>query len=570
MLNNVITLNAGNRTLPQVKRGRTKHNLSHTSHTDINVGLLYPLDAPMEVVPGDTFNIKQRTIVRMSNPPQVPVMDTLRMDIYYFYVPYRVIWNDWDKFIANDNGTDWDSDISVTFPTLTFSSDAGIKFPVGSLADFLGFSPNVTIPSGKVSILPFRGYYKIWNDYFRYEPLQQSISESYGASLFVAASAWTSAQITGGLSYSYHISNYKTGIYSSTIALALAPVNRLGDYFSRCLPKPSKGEDVLLNLSIPESFDASTLPSVNGLFSGQHTGDLKTDYDFTDNVGSYANLYGMSIADYGSSKLQGFANLYGGSVSDLINAFAVYKLQTTDARYGSRIVEFTQGHYGVNVPDERVDRAELIGWNHFDLNVNQVTQTSSTASTEYLGTPGATSVTNHFASYVNKSFVEFGLIYCLGCVRVKHHTYAQGVSKLFSKVNRFDYYFNEFANLVDQPVYAREIYATFTTPADSWDTEIWGYNEVYADYKYIPSRVSHHMRPDVSNTLAVWTYTDNYTSTPYFSESWLYEPQSNVDRTMFLTASETVSQFIVDAGFFIDAYREVPLHSQPASLVGIM
>jgi len=538
-------------------RGRYKHNLTHPHHFTMMSGLLFPMDIPWEVLPGDTFSVKQRTIVRASNPLPTPVMDTLTMTIGYWYCPYRILYPGFDKFIMNvvsdGTGSNYIKDLNGVLPYYNTSKLAVTE--KNGLLDYLGVPGNTPL-GPQFSILGSEAYYKIWNRWWRYESLQPEVLLHP-----TATSIPYDYTNTPTHSYSNCLTNYVYGSEKD----CLCPVNRKADVFSRCLPAPARGEDVLMDLSVPQSFTGS-LQNVIGLFgtapggqSGIKTVSAQTSYD----VGT-AKAYTIG-ASSNNDLLVGFSNLHGGTINALVNAFAIYKLKEIDAQYGSRINEWTIGHYGVNVPDSRVQEPELLALHEFDLNINQITQTSKTDSTDYLGSVGAQSITNDGKYMFTKSFNEFGLILCLGCIRVKHHSYSQGIPFALSKLTRFQFYFNELANVPDQPLYKRFIYNNPNNASD-----VFGYQEPWFEYKHMASTVSGMMRPQYSGSYDMWTFTDEYSTVPSLSASWMYEDPSNVDRVLYVTQDLATPGFLVDCGFFVDAYRQVPLHSNPASLKGVL
>lgn len=555
--------------LPKIKKGRSKFNLSHTSHLDFNAGLLVPLDRPIPVLPGDSFDVGQRIIIRMSNPPKVPVMDTLCMTVAWYYVPYRILWSNWDKFITGDNGTQWDQDLSLTIPTITLTSApsgsnkySSFDATQGHLLDFLGVTPNfpeqtldtsdVPVLSTSISAFESLGYYRIWNDFYRYTPLMDEI---------VLSKTTTSYTLNESLTYT-------NGVVSN----ALCPVVRFADYFSRCLPQPQRGADVLMDLSIPENFDGTSLHDINFLFANGGTGTLNTSTASSANIGDWADLTAMNVYNAAGNGIKGFVNLYGGSINQLREAFAIQALKDIDAKYGTRITDWSYGHFGVTVPNSLVQMPEELSYQTFDINVNQVVQTSSTTADSPQGTVGAYSATSWDKHSFFKSFTEYGLIYNLGCIRVKHHSYSQGLDAQFMRKTRFDYYIPELANIADQPVYKREL--SFGVVIDDsgdldeavMDESVFGYQEAWAAYKFLPSRLSNHMRPNATDTLAIWNYADYYDSTPTLSSDWIIEPTTNIDRTMFLASDDDVTQFICDIFYKISAFRTMPYHSIPGGL----
>lgn len=539
--------------LPTISKKRSYFDLTHSSHIDMNIGMLYPIDQFIDLVPGDTFEYAHKAHLRMTNPPKTPTMDQLVFDIYFFYVPNRIVWDDWDKFISNNSGNDFYTGYTNTEPVV----DLAGKTPSSSYAkldhsvlDYLGFGSSEvigsTIGSLNPSALPVRGYYKIWNEYFRYESLQHPILVSTGNTpigSLMSSSGNYYTNTTVNKQYPTWSSYHNTECYG----LNLMPVNRLPGYFSRALPQPLAGDDVkiLQEISIlsPEAF-------------------LGTDHSIGYSL--YANNGNVGISA-GSGTINWLDGNLGTSDSNSIRAlsqaFALNKFLYIDNVYGKRITEWTYGHFGVNVPDSRVQRPEFLAKKRIYVNINQIMQSSETGTSPQ-GNAGAWSETYDVGKDFVKSFVEYGNLFALGCIRVLNHSFAQGIDRKWSRRTRFDYYLPEFNNVGDQEIKTKEIYCNTTYPDQTW-----GYQERYAEYKMIPSRVAGYMRPQVTGTLALWTYTDYYSTAPTFNIGWMFEPHGNFNDTIYIDDS-TAPSFILDYVAEIKGYRSMPYHNEPGDLNG--
>lgn len=546
---------------PKINKRRSYiPNLSHKSQIDFNPGFLVPLDRPWEILPGDTWKVKHSLKIRMTNPPKVPVMDQLVFDIYYFYVPFRIVWTNFDKFITGDTGTDWEKISDLVVPKLQIES----PFVSGDLLDFLGvFHGDSTDSSIFINALPIRGYYDIWNWYFRYEPLQEELYIYKGDSNIDYIGSVTMSELID-LPYSNDYAIYMENLRSDPQENPLlAPVNKLDDYFTRVLPKPQAGPDinilglnnVVLGVSDPLN------DSLVGIFDTSYSDNTNYSINAFVEAGKTSGNLGSTLGGLVGISGQ-FAGVTGNTIRDLRMAFALDSLLTIDARYGRRINEYTIGHYGVTVPDFRVDMPEFLSHKRIYINVNQVIQSSSTTADSPQGNVGAWSETVDSGFDFVKSFVEHGLVYSLGCVRVLNRTYSQGIDKMFTRNTRFDFYIPALANISDTPVYINQLYDTF----GEHFMDVFGYQEAWADYKYLPNHVANHMRPQVQNTLAIYNYAEYYSSVPTLSEAWIIEPANELDRTMYLEASSIVSHFVIDIYFNIEAYRTMPLHSLPGTL----
>lgn len=551
---------------PTIKKRRSYiPYMKHKSQLDFNAGLLVPMDKPLEVLPGDTFKLSHKLRIRMSNPPKVPVFDLLVFDLYFFYTPCRILWDNFDKFITGDTGTDWTKISDLSIPICSIES----SFAPGSLLDFLGlYHGDFTESSWAVNALPFRAYYSIWNHFFRYEPLQ---SEVYFGTGDTQVDVDSSSTIANNISsyYSGHLSDYMSAVRADAVgSMLLMPVNKLPDYFTRCLPSPAAGPDISLlgvnNLSMLGNLGYSSEDGYGfiGVKDYEETisGNAEPIQGFNmgGTIGNAAVLSGEAFAltDF---KLAGIT---GNTIRDLRQAFAIDQLLTLDARYGRRINEYSIGHYGVNVPDYRIDFPEFLSHKRVYLNINQVIQSSASEVSSPQGNVGAWSETFDQDFDFVKSFVEHGYIMSVGCVRVLNRTYSQGIDKLWRRFTRFDFYDPALANISDQVVYKEQL---FTDDPDTLGVPF-GYQEAWAEYKYAGNHIANHMRPNVSNTLAVWNYAEYYSEAPTLSEEWIIEDASVIDRTMYLISSNTVSQFIIDIFFDYDCYRTMPLHTLPGSL----
>lgn len=614
-----------------------------------NAGDLIPFYVD-EVLPGDTFNMSSSYVVRMSTPIH-PVMDDSFMDVYYFFVPHRLVWDHWEEF-NGENDKAWRQSIDYIIPQITtprtdsgYSSESGFfGYGFGSVADYMGIPPYTAFES--ISALPFRSYVKIWNDWFRDENLQNSayfptddstragdsgyapnsdIDMDNPASYFERSDPWTTAHLGG----------------------SCLPVSKYFDFFTGALPEPQKGPNVGLPVTgTAEVFGEDLSNSITGTGYGaapmilQGTGTTNVGVDgtvlsgdtvYTQNIintnqnqvdysgigyifdaqdpvsdpkaKTYASSlsndvplspyvgYGVGLATKSMLDKMGasspvYADISGalGTINELRLAFAIQKLYERDARGGSRYIEIIKSHFGVTSPDARLQRSEFLAGDRIRINMNQVLQTSSTDSTSPQGNTAAYSLSSgRDAASFTKSFTEHGYVIGVCCFRT-HHTYQQGIEKLWSRKSRFDYYWPALANIGEQPIYNREIYTgsplTMLDPTEtsvyssavSLQSEVFGFQEAWAEYRYKPSRLSSGFRsvldtiPTISlgipNSLDVWHYGDYYDSQPHLSDEWIRETPVNIDRTLAVTSSLS-HQFICDFLVKNKSSRPMPLYSVP-------
>ncbi|ALS03427.1 VP1 [Gokushovirus WZ-2015a] len=528
----------------RIDMSRSRFDRNCSVKTTFNVGDVVPFYVD-EVLPGDTFQIRTSKVVRMQTL-LTPVMDNIYLDTYFFFVPNRIVWEHWKELMGENAQSAWIPEVSYEVPQITSPPSTG--WEVGTIADYMGIPTGV--PNLSVNALPFRAYALIMNEWFRDEnltdPLQIPMDETT-------------------------VSGVNTGNYVTDVAKGGLPFKaaKYHDYFTSCLPAPQKGPDVTLNV-----LDGQNLP----VFPGnapipseivENKNVLFRTADGSDALGDLS-LFNGSLQATGSQPALGKgvypANLYAftqaglavATINQLRMAFQVQKLYERDARGGTRYIEVLKSHFGVTSPDARLQRPEYLGGNRIPITINQVIQNSGTVTgSTPLGDTGAMSLTTDVHGDFSKSFVEHGFV--IGVMVARYdHTYQQGLERFWSRKDRMDYYWPVFANIGEQAVLNKEIYAQGTEE----DEEVFGYQEAWADYRYKPSRVTGEMRSSYEQSLDVWHLADDYSSLPSLSDSWIREDSTNVNRV--LAVSDNVS-----AQLFCDIYiqnrttRPMPLYSIP-------
>lgn len=443
-----------------------------------NVGDLIPIGMPIEILPGDTFEIDTAFAVRMQPLVSSP-MDNLSFDYYWFFVPNRIVWNHWKEFMGENNDSAWIPQVEYTVPQLKFT-DGGVP---KSIADYMGLPTSEQLGSENhhfinVSALPFRGFAAIYDQWFRNQNLVPPLHIDYDD---INRSG---ANRSDG--------NYSTVQYSVARGGILPKVSKRPDYFTRALPGPLKAPDLQLAESMPVYFgEGRTLADV----SAEHKGR-------TSNIG-YSASNNSDLTGYVSQSWTGShtyaqpLNWYvdsGLTVSALRTAFQVQKLYEKDARGGTRYREMLKSHFGVTSPDASQQIAQYLGGKNVPININSVIQTSETGSTPQ-GNVAGYSLTSHGSRGHDfiQSFTEHGYLFCVGCARIDQHTYQNGIHRSWSRKSRLDYYFPVLANISEQPILNQEIFAEGYTLGDGdvevyvHDKEVFGYQEAWAEYRYMPS-----------------------------------------------------------------------------------
>ena len=575
--------------IPSMDISRSKFDRSFIHKTTCNVGELVPIYCDPDIIPGDTVTMKMSDLIRMTTPI-TPVMDELKADFYFFFVPNRLVWTNFKKFMGENDTAPWIQTTTYQIPQIYISnsSDDGSGNLIntvlkGSVLDHMGLPTNYSWvkagtgspaePSRRISVsaLPARGYALIWNEFFRSESLDNPVTVNKQD----AAQTIVNANNSGYISNpdSYQVSNaYKGG-------LPCLKACKTFDYFTACLPAPQAGPDVTLPMNgiAPIKFgEYYTYDSGTGI------GTWTKDNTITDKMALFQqhttsgspsvadNVYLSYITSNGSIDLDRFNREYsltadlsqatGATINQLRTAFAIQKWQEREARGGQRYTEMVRSHFNVINPDFRLQRPEYLGGFTHQISVNQVIQSVDSGS-DPLGTTGAYSLTTHKDGDVfSHSFSEHGCLIGLMVIRQNQHTYQQGINRAWLKKDRFDFYTPEFANLGETYVQQQELYATGIT---SNDTSAFGYQERWAEMRYMPDIVTGEMRSDYPQSLDIWHYADYYTSAPSLGNKWIHESDANFLRTL---AVQNQDQFKVDLYFGAIYTRPLPVFSVPGLL----
>lgn len=525
---------------------RARFNLSHSVTTSMDVGTLYPIDW-QEVVPGDVFKCRAFDVSRVTSSFLKPVMDNLFLDVYHFFVPHRLVYDDFEKVFGNPNPSAYTANELVEIPMIS-----GPSIQVGSIADYLGLPVGSTIPNDNpVSLLPFRSFALIYDKYFRNENTTDEI--------FIQKGSMQPSEVLNNNAFGPN--NY-TG--------KPPKVNKYKDYFTSCVPNPQKGAPVGFNLGtfapvVPRNQQIDPL-SVEDPQVSLRTYTGSTILNTLLGANSSGNLSGATAPAvsaaytspvYPSNLYADLTNANAVSVDDLRLAFAYQKMLERDAIYGSRYNEYLYGHFGVHIPDAYIQFPQYLGGGRTPLNIVQVAQTSQGTEDSPLGNVGAYSWTNGRTGYSRK-FSEHGIVMTVACLRYRH-TYQQGIAKKWRRKVREDFYDPLFSTIGQQPVYTTELYGMSTVNKDS----VFGYREAWSELRSIPNTISGEMRSAATNSLDIWHFADNYSSAPILSQSFTEETPTYVDRTLSVPSSSH-DNFILNFYFDMSAVRKMPVYSMPS------
>lgn len=519
---------------------RSTFDRSSSLKTSFNVGEIIPFYVD-EVLPGDTFKVKTSKVVRLQTM-LTPMMDNVYLDTYFFFVPNRLTWNHWKQFNGENTESAWLPETTYEVPQIT-SPTGG--WNVGTIADYFGIPTRVANLS--VNALPFRAYALIMNEWFR----DENLSDPLNIPLDDAT-----------------VQGVNTGTFVTDVAKGGKPytASKYHDYFTSALPAPQKGPDVTIpvssgaNLPVRSLADVIPNPGDIPLRSSILVGNQRDVRVQENNQNVVLNDSTEFVQPFIPANLWAIndGTVSAATINQLRMAFQIQKLYERDARGGSRYIEILKSHFGVTSPDARLQRPEYLGGNRVPLNVNQIVQQSATAKGGTpQGNPVGLSLTTDSHNDFVKSFTEHGFV--IGVMVARYdHTYQQGIERMWSRKDRFDYYWPVFANIGEQAILNKEIYAQGTEK----DNEVFGYQEAWADYRYKPNRVTGEMRSSYTKSLDVWHLADDYNSLPSLSDSWIREDKSNVDRVLAVTSAVS-NQIFCDIYVQNKTTRPMPLYSIP-------
>ena len=499
--------------VPKAEIQRSSFKRDHGHKTTFFSGQLIPVFVD-EALPGDTFNCNMTAFARLATPLH-PFMDNMYVDSFFFAVPMRLVWDNWEKFNgAQDNPTD-----STDYLIPQMVSPAATGYAAEGLSDHFGIPTGV--PDLSHSALWHRAYNLIWNEWFRDQNLQDSVPVPKGDG-------------------PDNVTDY-----------ALLRRGKRHDYFTSALPWPQKGPavDLPLGLSAPVATDALQGQDVT-VYSTENT-----DYHVLNISGTSQNLQLRGQA--GPEPQQLYADLSdatAATINQLREAFQVQKLFERDARGGTRYIEIIKSHFGVTSPDARLQRPEYLGGGTSSVNVSPVPQTSETTGNSAQGNLAAVGTMSMNRHGFTKSFTEHCLIIGMVCARADL-TYQQGLDRMWSRRTRFDFYWPALAHLGEQAILNKEIFAQGTAA----DDEAFGFQERFAEYRYKPSKITGQMRSNFAQSLDTWHLSQDFAALPLLNDTFI-EEDPPVERVI---AVPTSPHFIFDAYFDLRCARPMPMYSVP-------
>ena len=530
-----------------------KFDLSHDKMLTAQMGKLYPILC-QEMVPGDRFRVQSDMMCR-TVPLVSPAFGSLKAYIHYFFVPNRLLWNGWEDFITGgEDGTDRPVPPYVTYSDFIrdihnfygVSSNIGL----GLLGDYFGLPISDSFETSNltpVSLLPFRAYALIWNEYYRDQNVDNEIDIEFEVGGRIPLGASSSSVYT----FNYH--------------RLLRSRRWLKDYFTSALPTPQRGPDVTLpiagqaNVVLSETNNAGRFVAPNGASMAP-----PDRYDvIASNINSATSGYSISAApsktesgysltyDPNGSLKADLATATAVTINDLRRAIALQKFYEISARAGSRYKETIMGHFHVTSSDARLQRPEYLGGGVSTINISEIPQTSATGSASPQGNLagkgfgiGRSNRSSFFAE-------EHG--YLIGILSIiPDAIYFQGVNKSWTRLNQEDYYWPSFAHLGEQPILKSELYC----PTDSNTfSQLFGYAPRYAEYKYAPSTIHGLFRTQLAN----WIFARKL-SAANLNSDFLQVP--NI--TNPYAVQDDTDKYLIWISHRIDALRPMPFFGTPS------
>nr|WNN13214.1 MAG: major capsid protein [Microviridae sp.] len=545
--------------IPQANIRRSVFDRSHVYKTTFNEGQLIPYFVD-EVIPGDTFTLNPVEFCRLATPV-VPFMDNIYIESFFFFVPSRLVYDKWVNLCGEQENPEDSTDYLV--PTVSLTGDMTNKLP-----DYMGIAcASGTFNNISVNCLPFRSYWLIWNEWFRDENLQKSVKISKGETNTVLEPM---GQSTANPNY-----GLPSGVKNWYDP---APRGKRYDYFTGALPWPQKGPavDLPLGQTAALTVDDNASLTMPAGYLGANSSSSQVDNGFFPTNLSLNSLSSFGFNNYQTNTIHGvganpkefplkgvngvsvdLSSATSITINSLRQAFMLQRYYEIDARGGTRYTEKLQAHFGVTNPDARLQRPEFLGSHSSMMNINPVTQTSSTDSTTPQGNLAAYGLNAQRYHAFTKSFSEFG--YVIGLINVRADlTYQQGINKMWLRSDVLDFYWPSFAHLGEQAIENIEIYCQ----GNDDDKKVFGYQERYAEYRYKPSLITGQFRSTYKEPLDIWHLSQKFATLPTLSDEFIQDhpPISRV------VAVPSYPHFLLDVKFNLKCIRPMPMYGIPGMM----
>lgn len=537
-------------TYPTTQISRSRFDRSHSRYTTMQTDYIYPIWFD-EALPGDTLEVSMSAFCRLTTQ-LVPFMDNVYMDVHFWKVPYRLVWDHWVNF----QGEEETPGVFPDYLTPVLKAPAsGVEF--GSIFDYFRVPPKV----GNLvfNAFNFRAYNLVYNEWYRDENLIERV------------------EVEKGDTTENEIDNY-----------TLLKRGKRKDYFTSALPWPQKGPavDIPLGVTAPVVGNGNALGLDFGSgttlypasYNGYGNAHVITGYKYSGTsapavgsgtTGNWAdtptNKYiGISSNPSTSGLIADLTSATAATINTLRQAFALQRMYEIDARGGTRYIEMILAHFGVQSPDARLQRPEFLGGGTFNLHLNVVPQTSSSDSASPQGNLASYGVINGRTKKIVTSFTEHCLVFAVASIRADL-TYQQGLPRQYSRRARNDFYLPSLANLGEQAILNKEIFAQGT---DS-DDEVFGYQERWAEYRYKQNEITGFMRSDAVNSqgnnvsLDYWHLAQDFENLPKLNAEFINESVP-INRVLALNSAEDTPPFICN--FYFNEYwtRPMPVYSIPS------